>query len=228
MPILIISFSFPSSVMRACEAFKAEKHTPFERMAEYFEVRKEMMADMKGEPCYDMHWDIPAGANATVTGADWSGMGEGEIANAWEFQCCRDLIIRTGFGPNSMMLPRPFDLDWLEDHCQSRFQVSPEPNRMNDNWHFDDLVGNGGSHILFTNGLNDGWSPLSYTEDLSDTIVALNMPTGAHHSDLNHVRSWESCGTKPGQECDDVIEVQKQIPVVLQKWVDEVKALSQK
>lgn len=213
--------------MRTCKAFKKEHKTPVERLAEYFIVRKELMAFQPDADCYDLNWDIPAGKNATITGADWSGMGEGETANAWEFQCCRDLIIRTGFGPNSMFLPRPFDLNWLDEHCQARFQVDPEPYRMRDEWHFDDLVGNGGSHILFVNGLNDGWSPLSYTDDLSDTIVALNIPSGAHHSELNHVREWESCGTKAGQECADVIEAQKQIPVVLQRWIDEVKQLSQ-
>ena len=213
--------------MRTCKAFKKEHKTPLERMAEYFIVRKELMAFQPDAECYDMHWDIPAGKNATVIGADWSGMGEGEVANAWEFQCCRDLIIRTGFGPDSMFLPRPFDLEWLDEHCQSRFQVDPEPYRMRDEWHFDDLIGNGASHILFVNGLNDGWSPMSYQEDLSDTVVALNIPSGAHHSELNHVWQYQSCGTKPGQECDDVIQAQKDIPVILQGWIDQVKTLSQ-
>lgn len=228
--LFYLMFLFVScySTMRACKAFENEDYDIWQRMKEYFVVRKELMADQPEATCYDLHWDMPAGNNASIIGADWSGMGEGEVANAWEFQCCRDLIIRTGFGPNSMMLPRPFDLDWLDAHCQARFGVSPEPYRMVDEWHFDDLVGNGGSYILFTNGLNDGWSPLSYTEDLSDTIVALNMPSGAHHSDLNHVRQWESCGTEPGQECEDVIAVQREIPIILGKWIDDVKAQSQK
>lgn len=138
-----------------------------------------------------------------------------------------------------MFLPRPLNLDWLDAHCQSRFRVDPEPYRMRDEWHFDDLVGNGGSHILFVNGLNDGWSPMSYTEDLSDTIVAINIPSGAHHSELNHVYNYQSCDyyqdkdkrhpkhPRPGQECDDVRQAQEDIPVVLQGWVDEVKQMSQ-
>jgi hypothetical protein len=57
---------------------------------------------------------------------------------------------------------------------------------MVDMWGFDDLVGNGGSYLLFTNGLNNVWSVASHLEDLSDTILALNFPNGTHHSDLGH------------------------------------------
>ena len=144
-------------------------------------------------------------------------MGDGDTANTWEFQCCKDLIIETGFGPNSMFLERPFDLDWLTGHCQARFGVTPEPTRMVDNWHFDDLVAHGGSYILFTNGLKDAWSPLSFTEDLSDTIKAINMPSGAHHSDLN-----ECCHGRP--EEDDIIEGRKEVARILGEWIAEFKA----
>ena len=116
--------------MRTCKAFKKSHHSVLERMKEYFVVRKEMMAFQNDAPCYDLHWDIPPGHNATIVGADWSGMGEGIEALAWEFQCCRDLIIKTGFGPDSMFYPAPFDLDWLDQHCQARFGVensSPPP-----------------------------------------------------------------------------------------------------
>lgn len=213
-----------TDVIKACQAFQQPEKAPLDRLADYFVVKAESGAtDHPGESCYDLHWDIPSGKHARITGADWSGMGDGDTARTWEFQCCRDLIIRTGFGPNSMFLDRPFDLDWLDNHCQARFGVSPEPTRMVDNWHFDDLVGHGGSHILFVNGLKDAWSPLSYTEDLSDTILALNLPSGAHHSDLNQVPDNQSCGAEPGQECDDIIEGRVTIATILKGWIDEVK-----
>lgn len=101
----------------------------------------------------------------------------------WEFQLCSDLIVRTGFSAESMFIEREWTLEWLADHCESRgFGVEPQPYRLVDQWGFNDLVGNGASRILFTNGLNDGWSVLSILEDLSDTLVTLNFPNGAHHS----------------------------------------------
>mgnify|MGYP002037239813 CR=1 FL=1 len=57
-----------------------------------------------------------------------------------------------------------------------------------DAWGFgkDSLKAAGASRIIFTNGLNDGWSVGSITTSLGDTLPALNMPNGAHHSDLSH------------------------------------------
>jgi Serine carboxypeptidase S28 len=203
-----------TDVIKGCKAFQQTRKTPMKRMADWLIVKAESGAtDHPGEPCYDLHWDIPTGKNARITGADWSGMGDGDTATTWEFQCCSDLIIETGFGPKSMFLERPFDLDWLTGHCQARFEVTPTPTRMVDKWHFDKLVENGASHILFTNGLQDGWSPLSFTQNLTDTIVALNFPSGAHHSDLNE---W-----KP--ELKDIVQGRLDIAQILGEWIAELK-----
>ena len=40
---------------------------------------------------------------------------------------------------------------------------------------------------------------------MNDTILALDLPSGAHHSDLNVIPEYMSCGGRePGQECDDI------------------------
>ena len=116
-----------------------------------------------------------------------------------------------------MFRDRPFDLDWLTQHCQSRFEVDPDPYRMVNKWHFDDLVGQGASYILFTNGDNDAWSRVSQMESLSDTLIALTFPSGAHHSELNTVRHGQ-------RECNDIIQGRKTIATILGQWIDEVKA----
>lgn len=85
-------------------------------------------------------------------------------------------------------------------------------------WRFDDLVnGANATRILFTNGLNDGWSVGGIKEDLSDSILALNLHTGAHHSDLSHV----------GPSMHDTREVKlafKKISKILGGWIEEVKS----
>lgn len=137
----------------------------------------------------------------------------GEI---WEFQCCKDLIIRAGYSPESMFLPRPFDYGWHTDHCHERFPGVPvEPYRMVDQWKFDDLSHT--SHILFTNGLNDGWSTSSILETDNPNLAVLNFPNGAHHSDLAHVWPRED-------ETDDIVACHEEAKVILGRWLDEISS----
>ena len=130
---------------------------------------------------------------------------------------CTDLIVQAGYGPNSMFPEREWTLEALTEHCQSRFGVDPTPTRMVDKWHFDDLVGQGASRFIFTNGLNDGWSADSILDNLSPDIIAINMPNGAHHSDLSHM----------GPRNVDTEDVKHAFPLIIQaltRWLTEIKA----
>ena len=58
-----------TDVIKACKAFQQKHKTPMERMADYMVVKAESGAtDHPGERCYDLHWDIPSGQSATITG----------------------------------------------------------------------------------------------------------------------------------------------------------------
>ena len=70
--------------------------------------------------------------------------------------------------------------------------------------------------ILFTNGLNDGWSALSILEDLSDSLPVINFPNGAHHSDLSHEGPSE-------QDTDDLKAGFVRVAEILGGWLDEIK-----
>ena len=92
--------------------------------------------------------------------------------------------------------PRAWSLDWLEKHCTNRFgsAASPQPSALVDLWGFDStgLAMSGATRILFTNGLQDGWSVGGITEDVGDTdaglqLLAVNMENGAHHSDVSSI-----------------------------------------
>ena len=73
------------------------------------------------------------------------------------------------------------------------------------------------SHIIFTNGLRDGWSTTSVTENLSPTIRAINFPNGAHHSDLRY--------SGPGEhDTEDIRLGYAQIEENLKLWLDEIKS----
>ncbi|KAI2495007.1 Serine carboxypeptidase S28 [Fragilaria crotonensis] len=171
----------------------------------------------KDKDCVNMSLQLPSGPNATLSGGDWSGVGTGLSGERWDFQTCTLLVEAIGFSKASMFPEREWSMDWLVQHCQTRFQVTPQPRKLVDEWHFDDLVGStNASHILFTNGLNDGWSVGGILQNLSDTLLTINFENGAHHSDLTHVGPSD-------QDTPDIVSGFVTIRNILAAWLDEIQ-----
>ena len=76
------------------------------------------------------------------------------------------------------------------------------------------MVRTGASHILFTNGLNDGWSVGGIQKNLSSTLLAINIPNGAHHSDLNHDPPSE-------KDTEDVTTAREDALNIIKLWLKE-------
>ena len=196
-----------TGLYRACEIFS--------RLPDAKERVKSFLLGFLASPeedCVRMISQLPSGKNATITGGDWSGVGTGQSGESWDFQTCSLLVETISFGPSSMFPQRPWTLHWLMKHCMDRFGVRPRPLDLVSEWGFDDLIKQGASNILFTNGLNDGWSVSGIQHNLSDTLVALNFPNGAHHSDLSG--HWPS-----DRDTDDIREGFVQITALLGKWL---------
>ena len=123
-----------------------------------------------------------------------------------------------GFSAKSMFPTRKWTYAALTEYCQGRYgkEVKPKPHALVAEWHFDDLVGQGASRILFTNGMQDMWSGGSYLENVSDSILALNFENGAHHSDLSHIGPSD-------KDTDDIRLGFVQITNILAGWLDEIK-----
>lgn len=167
-------------------------------------------------PCFDMSSQLPAGHHPSISGSDWSGVGVGYDGMMFDFHCCSTLTPPVGFSHESMFPYRKWTLEWLTEHCERRFNVTPKPRKLLHMYHFDDLIRANATKILFTNGLNDMWSAGSHLESLSEDLPVLNMVNGAHHSDLsNH----------PDDHVDtpDVVEAHHQIREILEKWLKEIR-----
>ena len=172
---------------------------------------------MQRSVCFDLRTQMPEGKNPTISGGDWSGCGSGRNGQSWDFQTCTFLVEHIGTnGVTDMFPPRNWTMEWLNNHCASRFGVTPQPKALVELWGFDDLVKAGASYILFTNGLMDGWSVGGIQTNLSSTLLAINIADGAHHSDLSH---------NPPSEADteDVREARESALTILTKWLNEVK-----
>ncbi len=66
------------------------------------------------------------------------------------------------------------------------------------------------SNIVFSNGLLDPWSTGGVTKSLSDSLVAIIIPEGAHHIDLR------------GQDPNDppsVVKARELEKQFIQKWL---------
>lgn len=117
-----------------------------------------------------------------------------------------------------MFPPRDWSLRWLNDHCYRRFGVTPKPFDLVQRWKFDKLVENNVTRILFTNGLKDGWSVGGVQKNLSESLIAINFPNGAHHSDLS--------GKGPTDEdSDDIKKGFLAIIEIIGSWLADLRAL---
>lgn len=108
-------------------------------------------------------------------------------------------------------------MDWIQQHCEERFNIVPKPHRLMAKYGFDDLVGRGASRILFTNGLNDGWSACgAVLHNLSPSIIALNFPNGTHHTDLSYKGP-------PKLAPKDIQKGRVKAAAILGKWLNDIK-----
>ncbi|KAL7575076.1 hypothetical protein ACA910_000447 [Epithemia clementina (nom. ined.)] len=213
-----------TSLSKSCAIFKTDSFHMFEKLNTF--LIKSLASHDDTSTCFDLSQQLPAGPQATLSGGDWSGVGSGTSGESWDYQTCTLLVEAIGFAGSSDLLaadhgggdmfpPRPWSLDWLTQHCQTRFGVTPRPHDLAQAWGFGDLVRcTNASHILFTNGLNDGWSVSGIQQNLSDTLVALNFPNGAHHSDL-----W---GRVVDQDTPDIVDGVRRIQQLLGTWLEEL------
>ena len=136
----------------------------------------------------------------------------------WDFQTCTYLVEFIGTNNKTdIFAPLHFTLDGLKAHCQKRFGVTPQPDFPREHWGVDPAkLEAETSHIIFVNGLRDGWSSGGIEKNVSDTIVAVNLASGAHHVEL---RGHDAC------DAQDVIDGRRQIHGILAKWLEPWKIL---
>ena len=197
---------------QACETFSHPCYNSFQKLREFLITRLS-----KGDSsCWNMTGQLPTGPHATITSGDWSGVGTGPDGESWDFQTCTREVEAIGFSEASMFPQRNWSIEWLEQHCKSRFGVTPAPYDMVRQWKFDRLAETNVTRIVFTNGLKDGWSVGGFVSDLSDSLPVLNFPNGAHHSDLS--------GRGPSdKDTEDIQEGFRTIAKLLGKWLDEIR-----
>jgi lysosomal Pro-X carboxypeptidase len=199
--------------VQLCQVFQ-NATSPTDAVVDFW---KNLEIQDKSTDCFNMQVQLSEGRRPTLSGADWSGLGPGLDGTMWDFQCCLDLLPALSFSEESMFPDRQWSYEWVTEHCRNRFGTVGQLGRLRDKYRFDDLVGIGATRILFANGGNDMWLPGSYVHNLSDSIVAVNMPNAAHHSELYAVPPHV-------QATADVQQAQNDIAAILTRWLDDIRA----
>ena len=165
--------------------------------------------DVAPPECFDLNTQVPEDGK-TVDDTPDDVNHDGIV---WDFQVCTDLCFIFGYSKKSMLPPKKASYEQLTQHCRERFGVTPRPWELVEKYNFGDLSSH--SNILFTNGMQDIWSGGGVTWNVSDTVLSLFFPNGAHHSDLTR-------GGPSENDTDDIKYGYIQIKSILGKWIDEI------
>jgi len=101
----------------------------------------------------------------------------------WSYQACTEMVMpMSRDGVRDAFWPQPYDAAAEAAGCAAAWRVAPRPA-----WA---TVSYGGRHlravsnIVFSNGGLDPWRYGGVTHSLSRTLLAIDIPEGAHHLDL--------------------------------------------
>lgn len=102
----------------------------------------------------------------------------------WDYQWCTELLPQETYftrdGRNDMFWAVEENMTAIRQHCNRSFGVEPR-----ETWIATEFAGTAGaSNIVFSNGLYDPWSSGGVVKNVSDSVIAVIIPEGAHHLDL--------------------------------------------
>ncbi|KAL1774400.1 hypothetical protein HispidOSU_018607 [Sigmodon hispidus] len=101
----------------------------------------------------------------------------------WNYQSCTEMVMPfCTNGVDDMFEPYLWDLKKFSEECFNQWKVKPRPHWITTLYGGKNISSH--SNIIFSNGDLDPWSGGGVTKDISDTLVAINIPEGAHHLDL--------------------------------------------
>jgi len=155
--------------------------------------------------CFDMY-------EIFIECADQTGCGTGGDAIAWDYQICTQLLSFVSTNNVTDMFPAySWNLTDANQYCQKTYGVQPDVDFIPIAFGGLDL-GRVTSRIIFSNGLRDPWHGGGFLKDLSETLPAVVIPTGAHHLDLR--------GANP-EDPQDVTAARLKEKAFIKQWLAE-------
>ncbi|KFO30489.1 lysosomal Pro-X carboxypeptidase isoform X1 [Fukomys damarensis] len=108
----------------------------------------------------------------------------------WSYQACTEMVMPfCANGVDDMFEPFLWNLKQFSDECFNQWGVRPRPSWITTLYGGRNISSH--SNIIFSNGDLDPWSGGGVTKDISDTLVAITIPEGAHHLDLRANNAYD-------------------------------------
>ncbi|NWZ44244.1 PCP carboxypeptidase, partial [Brachypodius atriceps] len=101
----------------------------------------------------------------------------------WYYQACTEMVMPLCTdGVHDMFEPSKWDFDAFSEECYSMWGVRPRLSWILSMYGGKNISSH--SNIIFSNGGLDPWSAGGVTRNISNSLVAVVIPDGAHHLDL--------------------------------------------
>ncbi|XP_077467535.1 lysosomal Pro-X carboxypeptidase [Stigmatopora argus] len=108
----------------------------------------------------------------------------------WDYQACTEMVMpMCTDGIRDMFEPGEWNFQAFSDECHAMFGVRPRADWAGVVFGGKDIASH--SNIIFSNGGLDPWSSGGVTRNLSDSLVAVLIPEGAHHLDLRSANDMD-------------------------------------
>ncbi|MEE6473119.1 hypothetical protein FKM82_009852 [Ascaphus truei] len=108
----------------------------------------------------------------------------------WGYQACTEMVMpMCTDGVNDMFEPQPWDLHSYSEECFKQWGIRPRESWITTMYGGKNISSH--SNIVFSNGGLDPWSSGGVNHNISDTLVAISIPEGAHHLDLRSNNAYD-------------------------------------
>uniref|UniRef100_A0A8D0GP68 Lysosomal Pro-X carboxypeptidase n=1 Tax=Sphenodon punctatus TaxID=8508 RepID=A0A8D0GP68_SPHPU len=101
----------------------------------------------------------------------------------WFYQACTEMVMpMCADGISDMFEPQKWDFHAFSEECFKIWGVRPRPSWILSVYGGKNISSH--SNIVFSNGGLDPWSGGGVTKNITDSLIAIMIPEGAHHLDL--------------------------------------------
>ncbi|XP_049926990.1 lysosomal Pro-X carboxypeptidase [Epinephelus moara] len=135
----------------------------------------------------------------------------------WFYQACTEMVMpMCTDGVQDMFEPEEWNFQAFSDECNGIFGVRPRADWAGTVYGAKDIAAH--SNIIFSNGGLDPWSAGGVTHNITDSLVSIMIPDGAHHLDLRYSNDRDT----PSVRAARALEV-----MYFREWIKQAKKTPQ-